>query len=275
MIYTTAARASALAAVGQSDNPFVAWNNLAATATLSGTNVLADGARANAVTGTTYDRWRPDIGGTMANLICDLGTAQAVGCAGIAAHNAATFGASVRVAYSSDDITYTDASDLVTPTDNSAIFLRFNSVSARYWRFRFTSLTAGDLLSVGVAFLGQELILDRFYQGFAPPIVPTEVQLQSNVSVGGNLVGSSVVAQGSTLSAQITNVAAATIRSASFLSFMRHFNEGKPIFFGWRPLTFAQDAWYCWRDGAVIRPESAGVRDLMNFTLNARAYEAA
>lgn len=274
MIYTTTARAAALVAAGQQNNPFVAWENLAATATLSGTSVLADGARANAVAGTTYDRWRPDIGGTVADFIVDFGASTAITCAGIDAHNLSTFGGSVRVASSPDNVTYTNLVDLQTPTDNRAIFFRFESASTRYVRIRFSGLTAGDLLSAGVIFVGNEDILTRFYQGYAPVIVPTEVQLQSNVSVGGNLVGSSTVTQGSTLTAEFTNVDVSAIRAARFMDFMRHFNSGKGAFFGWRPSTFPQDIHYIWRGGPTIRPQSAGVRDLMNFTLDAQVYEA-
>jgi hypothetical protein len=99
------------------------------------------------------------------------------------------------------------------------------------------------------------------YQGFSPVIVPTEVQLQSNVSVGGNLMGSSVVMEGSTLTAELRNVDPAFIRGAAFKDFMQSFNRGKPFYFSWRPTKYPEDVHYCWRDGAVIRPDNAGPRD--------------
>jgi hypothetical protein len=145
--------------------------------------------------------------------------------------------------------------------------------AARYWRFRFTSLTAGDLLSVGVAFMGSEIVIPRrFYQGFSPVLTPTEVELQSNVSVGANLMGSSIVDRGSTVSASFANIPATFIRGTDWLAFQRAFGEGKGFFFGWRPSKYPADVHYCWREGAVIRPTNSGPRDLMSFEFAARAY---
>ena len=50
-IAVSTARASALSSADQSNNPFVAWNNLGAAATLGGTAVVTGGEAANAVTG--------------------------------------------------------------------------------------------------------------------------------------------------------------------------------------------------------------------------------
>ena len=51
---------------GDVNNPFVAWQNLGAAATLGGTAVLTGGERANAASGSTYDKWRPDVSTTEA-----------------------------------------------------------------------------------------------------------------------------------------------------------------------------------------------------------------
>lgn len=269
-------RAIELEGAGQSNNPFVVWANLGADATLGGTSVVTGGDRANAVTGTTYDKWRPDVTTSEATLSFDFGTATNISFAAIAAHNASDYAATVAVQRSTDGSTWSDAgAGTVTPSDNSPIAWRMatSGNSARYWRFRFTGLTSGDDLSVGVAFLGDDLVIPRrFYQGFAPVLTPTEVQLQSNVSVGGHLLGSSVISRGSTLSASIANVDASFVRSADWLSFQRHFGEGGGFFFGWRPAKYPEDIHYCWRDGSVIRPSNTGPRDLMGIEFSARVY---
>ena len=272
-ISTTDARDIELANAGMQNNPFLAWGNLAAAATLGGTAVLTGGDRANAVSGSTYDKWRPDVTTTEAVLSFDLGAAAAVTFAAVAGHNAYAMGATVAIEKSADGTTWS-AVDAITPGDEKPIAFRFTAgTSVRYWRLRFTGLTAGDLLSVAVAFLGNELIIPRrLYQGFAPVLTATEVQLQSNVSVGGHLLSSSVISRGSTLSADVSNVPATFIRSADWLSFQTAFGEGKGFFFAWRPMKYTGDLHYCARDGGVIRPENTGPRDLMAIKFSARVY---
>lgn len=276
MIITAPIRSNQLLSLGESNNPFVAWDNLGRTATLGGSSVIAGGERANAVTGSTYDRWRPVTGGTTRTLSFDLGSARSVGFAAIAAHNLFTMAGSVAVQRSSDGVSWTDAgAGVVTPTDNDALVFRFAALSFRYWRFNFSGLATSAAMSVGVAFIGNELILPRrFYQGFSPVITPTEVQLQSNVSVGNELLGSSVIGRGSTLSASVTYVPADFVRSTDWLAFQRHFNDGGATFFGWRPTKYPQDVYYMWRNGGVIRPTNSGPRDLMEISMEAQVYNA-
>jgi len=276
MIYTETDRTTALTTAGELNNPFVAWDNLMVGATLGGAPTLTGGEGANAVTGSTYDKWRPDITTTSCNLDVDLGVATVVSFAAIAAHNVFTLGATFVMQNSSDGISYSNAGiTAVTPTDDKPIAFRLSTTATayRYWRFRFTGLTAGDLLSVGVAFLGNDLIIPRrLYQGFAPVLTPTEVQLQSNVSVGGHLLGSSVISRGATLAADISNIEPSFIRGASWLDFQASFGEGKGFFFAWRPTKYPEDIHYCAREGGVIRPENTGPRDLMNIKFSARVY---
>jgi hypothetical protein len=273
-IAISSAKWADLSAQGYLNNPFVAWENLGAATTLSGTAVVTGGDRANSVSGSTYDKWRPDVTTAEALLKFDFGSATSIDFASIGAHNAFTYAASVVIEYSADDVTYTDCgAGSVTPSDNRVIAWRFATVSARYWRFKFTGLTSGDDLSVGVAFLGVELVIPRrFYQGFSPVLTPTDVQLQSNVSVGGHLLGGSVISRGSTISASISNIDASFIRGASWLAFQTAFGEGQGFFFAWRPEKYASDVYYCARSGDVIRPENTGPRDLMSVQIDARVY---
>lgn len=278
MIITASARTTALTALGQVDNPFAAWSDQAATATLSsGDGVLTDGALANAVSGTTYDYWLANVAGTATSFQVTFPTARTISFGGIAAHNLFTLGASVLVQRSTNSGgTWTDAgAGTHTPTDNSAIGFRMitSGNDAADWRFRITGLAAAAPIYVGVAFFGTDMVFPRrFYKDFAPAIQPTEVQLQSNVSVGGNLLGNSIVAQGSTMNAQIRNLDPSFIRG-EMLNFIPHYNKGKGFFFGWRPSTYTQDLDYCWREGAALRPVNSGPLNLMSIELPMRAFE--
>jgi hypothetical protein len=274
-IVTSAARTTALG--NQVNNPLVAWDNLAATALVFSDEDLPDGSASNAITGTTYDYWLPNVTGSSVYLQARFPTAIRLSFAAIAAHNLGTLGASIALEYYSlDTFTFVDSgAGVVTPTDDSPIAFRVatDGPTSADWRLNITGLTASDPLYIGVAFFGNDLVIpQRLYQGFTPVIVPTEVQLQSNVSVGGNLLGSSVIAEGSTLSLGIDHLTPAFIRGALFKSFMTAFNRGGGFFVAWRPSDYAQDIHYAWRDGAVIRPTNSGPRDFMSFGIDARVY---
>lgn len=278
-IATAAARTTELA--GQTDNPFVAWDNKAAGAgvTYTGAATLAGGAASNAFNGSTTEYWLANVTTTTAGLWVVFPTAVTVNFVGLAAHNTATLGATVRVQRSTDGgTTWNDAgAGTITPTDNSTIGFRMKSTGndATHWRLWWSGLTVGAPLAVGAAFFGNEIVMPtRFYDGFSPAITATEVQLQSNVTVGGNFAGQSVVATGTTLKADFQHLDPAFVRG-TFLPFQSAFNRGNPFFFAWRPATWATDLHYCWRDGEVIRPTNAGGLNLMGLSISARAYEPA
>jgi len=276
MIYTSPTRANQLVSQRVENNPFVAWNNLGAAATLGGTSTIAGGQAANAVTGSTYDRWRPITGGTTRVLSFDLGAPAEASFAALVAHNLGTLGGSVSVDRSSDGTTWVDVgTGTVAPGDNAALAFRFEPQTWRYWRFAFSGLATDAALSVGVAFIGRDLIIPQmFYQGFAPIITPTEVELQSNVSVGNELLGSSVIGRGSTLSFDVTYLPDTFVRGEEWVGFQRHFNEGGGSIFGWRPAKYPQDVHYMWRDGPVIRAGNSGPRSRMDIAISARVYNA-
>lgn len=278
MIYTATARAADLAAQGEENNPFVAFTNAGASATLTGTSTLTDGDKANAFNGSTYDYWLPNVpSGGIAALQMQFGSAASYSFAAIVAHNLADYSATVSVQNSADGVTWADAgAGTVTPTDNAPIAWRMplSGNDAAYWRFYITGLTEDDPIYIGAAFLGNELVFPRrFYQGFSPVIEPTEIAMQSNVTEGGNFVGSSVVRSGSTINAGLQHVAPTFIRGDDFRAFMTAFNGGSPFFFGWRPGKYPEDLHYCWRTSGVIRPENTGPHELMSFSFSARVYD--
>ena len=272
MIVTSTTRSNALIAAEEENNPFFAWDNLADGATLGGTATLAGGDAFNATNGTTADFWLPNVTGTEAIFQVDFGTDTAITFAAIASHNLATLGASAIIESSPDAATWSTAGASTTPTDNQAIAWRFQTVSERYFRLRVTGLTAADPLAVGVAFFGNETVIPtRIYSGFAPPITANIVDLASNVSVGGNLMGSSIVSRGSKREMAFQYVAPAFIR-ATLKPFIAAFNEGQGFFTAWRPAKYPEDISYAWRDGSVIEPNNAGPRDLMALSVAMRVH---
>jgi len=305
-IIISAARASTLATAGTSNNPFVLWDNLGASGTWSTDVGTQINSAAFAGTGTTYDQWSatPDASGDAA-LEVDLGSAQSVSMVAIAAHNAGTLGAAVSVQYSATGTgSWTTAGGATSPTDNQAIVWYFAETNARYWRVLFDRAAgATGAVVCGVVFVGMPLTMPQsIYQGYRPPITPTEVALQSNVSEGGHLLGSSAVKRASTASTEIRHLPDTFIRSygsayyltdesgavitdeagdplevdpvisQKWAAFQAHFNEGGGFFWAWRPTKYG-DVHYAWRSGAVIAPENSGPRAYMSASLEMRFYD--
>lgn len=266
-------KAAELATNGTSNNPVVLWESLSGTlSTTTGTEVES---AALSATGTTYDAWiaTPSGGGT-AILQMVFASAQSLNAVAIAAHNIGTIGANVRVQYS----TNSGASWIVTeagnisPSDDQAILFYFEEASATHWRIRVQDAGSSDV-QIAVAYWGTVMTVpQRIYQGYTPPITPTNVMLQSNVSQGGNLLGAAVTRKGSSASAQIAHVDPTFIRGTDFKGFMNHFNNGNGSFWAWRPTKYG-DLFYCWRDGETIRPTNSGPKDLMSFQMSMRFYD--
>lgn len=265
-------KAAQLATNGTSNNPIVFWESLSGTLSTSvGTEVES---AALSATGTTYDAWvaTPTAGGN-AFLQMVFASAKTLNAVAIAAHNLGTVGGSIKVQYSTDSgSTWVDTEAGSTfAFDNQAILFYFDEVSADYWRIRVSTVTAN--VEIGVAYWGTVMTIPRrFYQGYTPPITPTNVMLQSNVSQGGNLLGAAVTRKGSSASATVQNVDPTFIRGTDFKGFMNHFNNGNGSFWAWRPTKYG-DLFYCWRDGGAIVPTNSGPRDLMSFEMNMRFYD--
>lgn len=266
------ARAAALVAAGQADNPFVAWANRGASAVLSGTDVLADGARINAVAGTTWDFWRPNVTGAEAVLDMQLPAAVTCSFAAICAHNLGSLGAVARWERSTNGgSTWGDAgAGAVTPADDRPIGWRMvtSGNDADRWRLRVTGLTAGAPVAVGVAFLGDELVMPvRVYQGIRPPMEPVRTDGEVNVSVGGHLLGSDAVLTGGSFGFELEHLPDAFVRGADFRAFLRAWNLRRPAFVHWRPAKYPTDLIYGWREGGAIEPENSGPKAYMSIRL--------
>lgn len=272
-IVTDPARAAELAASGQSNNPAILWDSIATAFNVSSEHGSETGGPAtNAVTGTTYDAALPTTSGGQAALEV-TGTALTANGACIYAHNLGTIGASVRVEYSTDGgASWLDAgAGIVNPADDQAIFWRFDERSADDWRINITGAGA-EQPAIGGICIGLELVVEqRIYQGYRPPITPTEVTMIDNVSEGAHLMGTRSVDRGSLISVDVEHIKDTTIRGDAWVAFQKHFNGGGALLWAWRPTKYG-DAFWAWRNGDPIAPVNSGPQALMSASFNLRAY---
>ena len=279
MISISSARTTELGA--SANLPLVAWSIFLTVPTAiisSSRGVLTDGALANAYSGTTFDYWLPNMTGANVSYKVTFAAPVVVSFAAIVGHNLADLGATVLLQRSTDGgATWTGAGAAgITPTTNEPIAFRniiASSNLAADWRFQFNGVASGASLYIADLFFGTEIVFPvGIYAGVAPPIWPTEVQLQSNVSVGGNYVGSSVITQGSSIAAKLDYLTPSFVRS-TLADFVPSFNSGVPFWFAWRPQTFVSDLRFCWRNGGAAIPVNMGLNDLMSLSLSMQAFE--
>lgn len=281
MLTISSARASALSAAGTQNNPIVAWNNLvsSAVAITSNRSTQADGALSNASSGTTYDYWMPVTSGSSGTITyqVQLPSAQSANVVALIGHDIATIGATqVTLQSSADGVSWSSTLATITAANMGGVCdaaWTTDQTARAWWRVNIEGVPALAYPTVAGVFIGSALqIPSRVYQGLAPVISDTEVDLQSNVSAGGNLLGSSVVRRGATMTLPIEHLADTFIRGASWLSFQQSYNEGSPFIFAWRPTAYPGDLYYGWRDGSPIVPQNSGPRAFMSVQISARIY---
>ena len=263
---STAKRAS-LDANGSANNPVIAWDNLIYDAAMSTDTGTETESAAYLQTGSTYDPWAatPSSGNIVVS--ADMGAAQRISFAAIAYHNLAAVGASIAFEVSTDGgSTWADCGcGAVTPTDKQAIGFYFVDHDATDVRLSITGAT--DEVYIGALFVCDPIISPRrIYRGYAPPITPNSVQLQTNVSGGNHLLGSAIVSTGSSATANLQNLPADFVRGADWVAFQKHFNTGNGFFWAWRPAKYG-DLFFAWRGGNVIAPPNDGPNGLVSASI--------
>lgn len=270
-IPVSASRASALDTAGQSNAPIILWENLI-TAISSPTGVQTGGDAENAIDGNTFDYAWPTVSSNEVNL--EFTSSGSLTSVAVGAHNLATVDSIVAVEYSDDGgTTWVDAgAGSVTPTDDQAIIFRFDPQTHADWRLNVTSIGPGLQPAIGALWACTEIIMEQeFYQGYTPPITPTNVTMTPRISEGGQFIGSAMVSSGSSATAEFTHMTDTLLRSTGWMAFQTYFNEGRPFFFAWRPTKYG-DAFFAKATGTPITPTNSGPGARMSFSMKMAFY---
>ncbi len=100
--------------------------------------------------------WKADLAGTH-DYTVDLGAGNDLAPTAIAilAHNLNTTSSSWELAFSDDDIAYTDVISAFAPTDDKIQFRTFITTAHQFWRIRITSATTSTI--IGEILLGRTI----------------------------------------------------------------------------------------------------------------------
>ena len=239
------------------------------------TQIVAQASGNPIATPSTFDPVTvPGISTPSAEMLAgaDLGSSRSVSCAALV--GPIDPNVSIEVQSSADRTSWaTRFGSNTTRVGKDACIVRFPAFSARYWRVRLTPSTQGPVLLSHLVF-GNYTVMERpFFSGFAPIITPTQIDLHTNVSVGGNLIGSSYSSAGATIEFTASNLSPLFARE-TMLPVLETWNTGNPLFFAWRPMSNSEDSYYIWRGAqdSVVTPAYSGVNDLMDLSFSGRVY---
>lgn len=224
-------------------SPTALYENLLTEGTLTGTGSTGFEI-SNAVTGATWDFWRPPSAVSAFSVGVSLSTQEAADCAVIAAHDAATVGADIRVQYSTDGgTTWLDASSWVTPTDNDVVMILFPSQTGNAWRLQQRNGPA----AVGVVMIGSKLAFEYGVDGSRVGFQHGhKVEVMGGDTLGGQFVPQKVRKKGGQVSVTFPWITSA-FADNTMAMFEDHYNDGKPFAFAGNPSYDAYDVAYCWR----------------------------
>lgn len=230
----------------------IGYENLIESASsVTVTSEATGGEKENAYDWLEHDWWQ---GTTTADqyFTVDMGSAQSADYWAVHAHNVADNSGTVTFQYSSDNFAAdtNTVGSAVTPTANTLIFKTFASVSARYWRFKFTH--TGSASKVGVLSFGARVDLPMGMRvGFTPPQYGKRIETVPHVSESGLFVGKSVRRREYETELELTNITQAWARS-TLEGILTH-AETKPFFLSWDETNYPAEVAYCWlRDNATL-----------------------
>ncbi len=240
----------------------IGWHTITRTAALTASSAR-DGWPASAVKNpTTYDRWSPTA--FPAWLKFDALSAVDIDYVGLGSHTLR--GADVKVQYSQDDVTWTDAIT-VQPSRDDALLAWWEPITARYWRILITG--AADLSHLGVVHLGRILTMPRgLTGGRGVGVLQRSSDILPSRSDSGQFLGRTVIRRGHAPRYRWDNLPAQWYRDhfdpfvESALSF--------PFFIAANPARWPDDVLYAWTTDD-IEPRYTGQRDWMSVDLPVEA----
>lgn len=232
--------------------PRIGWRRI--TGTISASTAEAGFAASNAGNPRTDSFWRPTE--APATWAIDAGSAVSVSYVGIAAHDLGAQAATVVVESSANNTDWT--ARLTVAPNNTALFGLFAVVSARYWRIRISSASAPPTLGVIQFGAVTEVPQRAQYVGSVSFDRAEVIDIDQNVSEGGQWLGASVRQRFLDLSMSVAHLSETWVAS-EWNPFSAHARRAQPFFVADRPGEFVNSCAYAWTQ-SDLRP----VRDVPN-----------
>ena len=193
----------------------------------------------------------------------DIGSLESVNYAGIAGHDIATQGTSIKAETSPDASAWEDLAVEHLPGNNAPIMFLDDARDAKHLRLTVQGL--GNAPRIASIYFGLTLDLPRpIYGGHSPLNLSRVTELRTAVSRGGQFLGRSIQSMGVAGSVALRHLLAGFYRS-DFDPFVEAARL-HPFFYAWRPATFPNEVVYIWTTDDVA-PMNSGQRDFMQVNL--------
>lgn len=246
------------------DKPSALYENIFAEGVLSG-NAAAGFPLENAITGSTWDYWKP-VDGAARGVTVTLDEPMTADCLFIDAHNMATVGADYRLDISTDGgANWSNVTGWTVVDDNSPIMVLFPERYGNAWR----TIQRNGPASIGVIMLGKRLVfphcIDDRYTSFQHG---HNIEVLGGNSLGGQFLGQKIMRRGGNTSLTFPFLESEWV-DTMMSPFETHYNEGKPFAFAANPDFRDTDVAYCWRPdrASELRPTYFEGGKFQDFTM--------
>lgn len=235
----------------------VLYRNVLAEGVLTSTVPVKAGGNVNNMLGPqTFDFWEPDRFADSMGAACELTQPMTADCAAIIGHNLATVGAQVAIQHKLTDGNWTDPlTARLNPDTNDDILFLFperTSTAYRVWITIPAGVTPPVSPVISIAMIGQRLLIpDGITEGYTPLNLARQVDLQPNITRGGQFLGNRVQRVGAGTSISLAQQERHWIENDA-QDFIAHYNAGKPFIWASCPEFLPNDMAYCWRSGGVL-----------------------
>lgn len=249
--------------------PTILWDNLFEGATISASTEASNYPKENAISESTVEYWKPTA--LPATFTGNMGSATACDCFAVVGHDLGTKNCTIRLEVSSDGSTYTTLYGDVLPEDDSPIFILFDSVSYKCWRFSIVS--GDDTPYISVLMIGKRF---NFPGGVKPSYTPVwlsqSYELLTANSIGGQFIGNRVIRGGGTTSIDLVALERGFVED-KLLPFRDHYNLGKAFIWASSPYYFPKDVGYVWRiESSTMAPTFDTTGSWMSTSMEVYAY---
>lgn len=242
--------------------PMVGWDNRISRRSVAATSELDTHPAVAMGNPSTAEYWSATSSADQ-TITAQLTAPVEVSYLGIARHNLATAGASVRISLLVEEVWVQALPDFV-PASDSVIFARFVPQMATSVRVQVIGASIAPRIAVLSA--GPLLLLQRnIYVGHTPITMGRDSEVSTGISESGQFQGRIVTRVSHSTSVSMSNLWPDWYRT-HMDPFVRASIE-LPFFFAWRPSDYPLETGYCWMR-ETPRPTNQSNNGMMEVTLS-------
>lgn len=219
----------------------IGYKNLFDTAaTITATDEASGFEKENAFNWNLFDWWKPASTGTK-YLTATFGSAVVANYFGVFGHNLHTYSDTIKLQYSTNGSSWSDATTAQAPSTGKVIFITFSDITAAWWRIQYITTGPG---TIGAISFGEVLELQQgMKSGFTPPPFARSNKYTDKSTVKGVPLPRSIERMPGKITIRQDTIDPVWMRN-NWIPFLDH-AETKPFFFSWDYDSHPGEAGFC------------------------------